>query len=112
MNRSEEIAQQCADYHAKHPEVWDMFVDFTLQMVRRGFHNYSIKAIFERIRWEKDAGGDGETQFKINNNYAPYYARRFMKMYPAHDGFFRTRKLTTEDKPATHLPELTPAHFS
>ena len=33
-------------------------------------------------------GGDGTTQFKINNNYAPYYSRRFMKMYPQHDGFF------------------------
>jgi hypothetical protein len=32
-----------------------------------------------------------------------------MKKYPQHAGFFRTRKLTSEDAPASDLPERGPA---
>ena len=28
-------------------------------MIAKGFKNYSVNAVFERIRWEIDAGGDG-----------------------------------------------------
>ena len=109
--RHEEIRVTVNEFHKRHPEVWDLFVRFTLEMIGRGFSKYSSKAIFERIRWEKDAGGDGKTQFKLNNNYTAFYARRFMKMYPKHLGFFRTREQTSKDLPATNLPELTPDNF-
>ena len=111
MSRRDEIAEQCDNFHKEHPEVWDLFVQFTNEMIERGFNNYSCKAIFERIRWEKDAGGDGTTQFKLNNNYTALYARRFMKMYPEYEGFFRTREQPSSTKPPTHLPELTPAAY-
>ena len=108
MNRLEEMREQVTAYHEQHPEVWQMFEEFTFQMINRGFKNYSVNAIFERIRWEKDAGGDGENQFKIGNNYRAFYARRFMKKYPLHDGFFRTRKQTSAQREATYMPEITP----
>jgi len=111
MSRRDEIAEQCAIFHKKHPEVWDLFVQFTNEMIRRGFKNYSVNAIFERIRWEKDAGGNGVESFKLNNNYRALYARRFMKMYPEYEGFFRTREQPSSTKPPTHLPELTPAAY-
>ena len=110
--RLEEMREQCKRFHEKHPEVWDLFVRFTFEMINKGFKNYSAQhGIFARIRWEMDAGGDGLSQFKINNNYSAFYARRFMKMYPEHDGFFRTREQTSEDKEATNLPELTPEDY-
>jgi len=111
MSRRDEIAEQCPTFHKKHPEVWDLFVQFTNEMIRRGFKNYSVNAIFERIRWEKDAGGNGVESFKLNNNYRALYARRFMKMYPEYEGFFRTREQPSSTKPPTHLPELTPAAY-
>ena len=106
--RHDEIRDQCQAFHVEHPEVWELFVQFTFQMIDRGFNNYAVSGIFERIRWEKDIGGDGLTMFKINNNYKPFYARRFMKMFPKHDGFFRTRHQVSEDRSATDLPEMTP----
>ena len=109
-NRKEEVRQQVKAYHRKHPEVWELFVQFTFDMIDKGFKNYAVSGIFERISWEKDMGGDGLTMFKINNNYKPFYARRFMACYPQHEGFFRTRKQTSEDKDATNLPELTPEY--
>lgn len=99
---------QVSVFHSKHPQVWSLFVHFTQEIINRGFKNYSVNAIFERIRWECDSvGGDGKSIFKLNNNYRAFYARRFHKMYPQHEGFFRTRKQTSEEGFATTLPELT-----
>ena len=111
MDRLEEMRKQVTSYHEKHPEVWEMFEEFAFSMINRGFNNYSVNAIFERIRWEKDAGGDGVTQFKIGNNYRAFYARRFMKKHPQHEGFFRTRKQTSEGRNATHMPEMSPQDY-
>ena len=111
MSRRDEIAEQCTAFHQQHPEVWDLFVQFTTEMIDKGFSNYSCKAIFERIRWEKDAGGDGIELFKLNNNYTAFYGRRFMRVYPEHEGFFRTREQTSESESATGLPELSPANY-
>ena len=111
VNRLEEMREQVTAYHKKHPEVWTMFEDFAFQMIERGYKNYSVNAIFERIRWEKDAGGDGITQFKIGNNYRAFYARRFMRKYPEHEGFFRTREQTSEHRDATNMSELGPKDF-
>jgi hypothetical protein len=110
-SRFEEMRQQCADFHKANPEVWDHFVLFTNQIISKGFANYSVKAIFERIRWEMDAKSTGESQFKINNNFSAFYGRRFMKMYPQHAGFFRTREQISESLDPTNLPPLTPSHF-
>lgn len=106
--RHEELREQVTEYHKKHPEVWELFVRFSFEMIERGFQHYSVSGIFERIRWEMDAGGDGVTMFKIGNNYKPFYARRFMKVYPETEGFFRLRYQTTQDKPATNLKEFSP----
>tara|TARA_A100001391_G_scaffold182460_2_gene149021 strand:+ start:6898 stop:7251 length:354 start_codon:yes stop_codon:yes gene_type:complete len=110
--RLEEMREQCKRFHVEHPEVWRLFVRFTNEMIDRGFTNYSVNAVFERIRWEIDAGGDGVNAFKLNNNYRAFYSRAFMRKYPQHDGFFRTREQTSDDKDATNLPELTPDYWS
>lgn len=107
--RKDEMREQVTAFHEQHPEVWDLFVRFSFDVIKRGFNNYSVNAIFERIRWEKDMGGDGVNQFKLNNNYRAFYARRFMKLYPEHEGFFRTRQQVSENKDASHMPEITPS---
>ena len=54
--------------------------------------HYSSRAVFHALRWETviDSGGE----FKINNNWSPFYARKFMKESPSHEGFFRSRVQT------------------
>lgn len=109
--RLEEMREQCIRFHVSHPEVWSLFVKFTFQMIDRGYKNYSVNAVFERIRWEIDAGGDGVNAFKVNNNYRAFYSRAFMRKYPQHNEFFRTREQASEDVRATDLPELSPQNF-
>ncbi len=110
--RKDELEDAAQDFHRQHPKVWTLFVKFTHEMIARGFNHYSAQAIFERIRWETDeADVDGRSSFKINNNHISIYARWYMATFPQHRGFFRIRKMTSENDPAKDLPELTPQDF-
>ena len=111
-SRYDQMAKQCNEFDAAHPEVWRMFVKLTLDRIDKGFAHYSADAIFHRIRWEMalpiyELG----KEFKLNDNYTAFYARAFMRMYPKHDGFFRTRKQISKRNGASPFPQLTPQFF-
>jgi len=110
-DRHEEMRQQVIEFTKDNPDVWRLFCDFTFDRINKGFKNYSANAIFERIRWEKDIGGDGVAQFKLNNNYRAFYARAFMRKYPEHNGFFRIREQISKEEYASNLPELAPSDY-
>ena len=106
--RLDELREQAQQFHEDHPEVWEKFKEFTFDRINQGYKNYSVYTIMERIRWDMgQTGGDGITEFKINNNIWPFYARRFMKMYPEYEGFFRVREQVSAQQPANGF-ELTP----
>ena len=110
--RLDEMREQVQRFHDDNPEVWDLFVRFTLQKINRGFSHYSARGIFHRIRWETDDPSyEKGVEFKLNDHHSPFYARRFMKMYPEHEGFFRTREQTSHHNDATQLPELGPRDY-
>jgi len=111
MSRHDQLKQEVIRFHAKHPIVWDLFVQFTFERIAKGFEHYSSKGIFERIRWETAAPNHDPADFKLNNNYTPFYARAFMKKYPKYVGFFRTRKQISKGGPAVSLPALKPGNF-
>jgi len=77
-----------AAYHRAHPEVYQRFVRFTLEVIEAGREHYSAQAIVERIRWETEIQGGGD--FKLPNAHVAFYSRLFMEDHPRHDGFFRT----------------------
>jgi hypothetical protein len=110
--RHDELEQAAREFHAENPEVWRLFVRFTLEAVGRGFSAYSVAAIFERIRWETDvADAEGRSTFKLNNNHRASYARWFMATYPQCRGFFRLREQSSKHQVAIDLDELTPGDF-
>ncbi len=113
ISRHEEMRQQAIAFHKENPRVWKLFCRFAFEKINQGFQHYSVNGIFERIRWETDqANVDPSKQFKIGNNHRPFFSRRFMRMYPQHDGFFRTRIQGSKDNPATGLPEIEPRHLT
>lgn len=94
------------EYHNANPEVYDLFVKFTFNVIRRGYTNYSANAIFERIRWHTDIETKDNSGFKISNNHRAYYARHFMNCNPEYEGFFRTKPVK-EDREEVHNNEPT-----
>jgi hypothetical protein len=87
------IAARFAAMDAENPEVWRLFEQFTFYMIHRGFKHYGSDAVLNRVRWETASALDDGTAFKINNNWSAYYARKFHRMHPEHEGFFRCRVL-------------------
>ena len=111
-SRYEQMRAEAIAFHREHPIVWALFKRFTFDRIERGFAHYSVNAIFERIRWETDqARVDPALEFKLNNNHRAFYARAFMRRYPQHDGFFRTRFQTSQTAPGSTLPPLGPGDF-
>jgi len=82
-------------YHAAHPEVWQLFVQYATQAKLRGMAKYSATSIIERIRWHHHVD-QGNEAFKINNNYVSRYARKLVAEDPRFDGFFEMRELKAE----------------
>jgi len=81
-------------YDAENPQVWEMFVRFTFEAINAGRKHFSSEAIINRIRFETLVSGNDE--FKVNNNLKPFFSRKFMEIYPQHQGFFETRKSKAE----------------
>lgn len=79
-------------WDALNPHFYPLFVRFSTQLAERGHRHLSSKLIFERIRWESFIRTQGE-EWKLNNNYTPIYARRFMNEFPKYDDLFRLREL-------------------
>jgi hypothetical protein len=111
-SRKDQIERAAEAFNKAHPKVWDLFVRFTGELHARGFRNYSAKGVFERIRWETDqADVCGKSEFKLNNNYSAYYARWYMRAFPDHKGFYRTRRRISESVRAVDADVLTPEDF-
>ena len=85
------MAERFAIVDAENPRIWELFVNFTIVMIQRGFENYSARAVMHRVRWETNMELGDNSDFKINNNWTPYYARKFHSQFPQHEGFFRNR---------------------
>lgn len=81
-------------YDKANPEVWTQFQLFALDLFMVGRKRAGAKMIMERIRWDTIIKGKGDT-FKINNNYAAYYARKLMTTDLKFKDFFETREVPT-----------------
>ena len=84
-------------YHEENPRVYDLFSEFTYQVINRGFKNFSSESIINQIRWFTSVETVGDV-YKVNNDYKPYYSRKFMSDNPQYEGFFRTRLSVADSK--------------
>ena len=98
--RTDQILDAFAKFHSENPEVWALFQRFALNVISSGRANYSANAIFERIRWHTEIETN-TAEVKLSNNFRAYYARMFHLAHPLHDGFFRNRKLRSEESDAS-----------
>ena len=83
------------EFDAENPGVYELFKRFTFQIINAGHKHYSSDAVLHRIRWHTSIETRRD-EFKINNNFSAYYARKFHNDFPEYDGFFRTRVTKAE----------------
>jgi len=90
---TDKLQQAFDKFDAENPQVWNAFKAVTLRVISSGFEHYGAKAIWEYIRFNFAMKTGGE--FKLNNNYTAFYARKFIEKYPQFEGFFELRKRKT-----------------
>ena len=101
MTRDDEMRIEARKFLARNPDVARLFIQFTFEKINAGFKHYSVRGIWHRIRWETPAGDDGHERFKLGDHHARFFGEGFMKKYPQHEGFFRTRSSGVTDLPET-----------
>jgi hypothetical protein len=90
MNQMKLFEVAFCQYHEKNPQIYNKYEELTLQLIEKGVKHYGTMDMIGAIRWTTAVSGSGK--YKVNNNYAPYYARLFESRHPEHKGFFRKRK--------------------
>tara|TARA_B110000503_G_C7076244_1_gene383041 strand:- start:41 stop:343 length:303 start_codon:yes stop_codon:yes gene_type:complete len=97
MTRAEQIYRDFEQFDTNNPEVWELFRKYVVMIIKKDFTHYGASAVFERIRWHVQIETTGK-EFKLNNNYCAHYARKFEDQYPDYAGFFRVRRLVSENQ--------------
>lgn len=84
-------------FHAKHPWIYTMIVRRARRLRQAGFQRYSMRTIWETLRWMSDVKlKPGEDGLKLNDHYPPRYARLVMDSEPDLKEFFELRRLGSE----------------
>ena len=77
-------------FHANNPNVFLELRRLARELKNAGHSHYSIKGLFEVLRWHT-ALSTTDPKYKLNNNLTPFYARLLMQTDPELQGFFRLR---------------------
>jgi hypothetical protein len=96
----ESISKNFEMFHYDNPHVYDELWKLACDLHARGHRHYSMKGLFEVLRWHR-AMKTTDEDFKLNNNYTAYYARLIMENDDRLEGFFRLR-----DSGADHTESL------
>ena len=83
-------------FHANNPQVGEELRRMALNLKARGRSHYGMRALIEVLRFNR-AIDTSDPDYKLNNNYTPFYARWLMDTEPALEGFFEIRSQGGDD---------------
>lgn len=71
------------EWDDRHPEVWVVFRSTADEGYASGLRRWSADAVLHLVRWS--------TKVEINNNFAAFYARKYLAERPDRRRFFELR---------------------
>ena len=83
--------KQAEAFHEANPHVAEKIVQLCMALRGKGHVRYSIKGLFEVLRFRYSLQTTSTDQFKLNNNMTSWYARKIMSENRSLHGFFETR---------------------
>ena len=86
------MEERFLEFDKNNPQAYKMFKKFVFDAIKKGRQHYGANGIIELIRWHTFLDTN-DHDYKINNNWGAYYARKFENEYPQYKGFFRSRRL-------------------
>jgi hypothetical protein len=84
------IEERFNSFHRANPQVYEALRELALHLAATGRRTFGMKALFEFLRFSYALQTSGDS-YKINNSYAPFYARLLMRNEQALAGFFNLR---------------------
>lgn len=88
---SQESDAKAAEFHEQNLHVYEQLLSLCMELRKKGYSQYSIRGLFEVLRFKFSVQTSSEDEFKLNNNMTPWYARKIMEENRSLDGFFATR---------------------
>jgi len=87
-------AEKFEEFHRLNPLVADLLESMAEELIQKGRKKIGIKMLMEVARWNYQINTeDPNSDFKINNNYAPYYSRLLIERRPEWGDVFELRHL-------------------
>lgn len=82
-------------FHQKNPHVYQALRDMALEVKAAGHERYSIRTLWEVLRWKGSIKVQDPNQgaVKLNDHYVPHYARFLEAENPELKDFFEKRRL-------------------
>lgn len=76
------IAERFEVFHDANPHVYVVLVRLAREwMERTGRHKLGMKSLYERARWDL-AIATNSPDFRLNNDFTPFYSRLLMAEHP------------------------------
>ena len=85
----------------QNPWLLPKLAEMAFELKKIGHERYSMKGIFEALRWDT-RHDTNDLGLKVNNNYTAFAARDLMKRYPELQDFFALR----EQKPRGNFGQI------
>jgi len=80
------------EFHLVNPHVYEALVRYARQARAAGVDRIGIELLWNRMRWDWMLQTDHDHDYKLNQNYKAWYARRIMELEPDLAGIFETRR--------------------
>lgn len=87
------IDERFARFAEENPEILEQLVSLALSAQSRGYKRYSIKGLWEVLRYRADPVT--AERYKLSNDFTSRYARAVMAADERLAGFFQTKTLAT-----------------
>jgi len=96
MSKEGSLYEEWRAYHEMNPQVYELICKYAQEVLDRGWKEYAIATIWERLRWHLTIEVRSAHDFKLPNNHRAYYARHWLEQHPTFPDFFRTCALRSE----------------
>ena len=80
-------------YDQNHPEVYQYLLKLCRNAQATGIKKYAISPLVEITRWHLNINRGLQEEFKIRNDFKPWYARKIAAENPEFEGFFEFRPM-------------------
>jgi Txe/YoeB family toxin of Txe-Axe toxin-antitoxin module len=84
------VTKEWRIFHNENPKVYKRLVQLSRELKKSGQPFYSIAGLFEVLRFEYALKTTG-IEFKLQNNFKPYYSRLVMTKHRDLRDFFKIR---------------------